>query len=106
MEEKKCYLYGAEIAIAIEDEGVDWERIAARMFDDLMITVRESCLEREGKIIGYDVAHEQGKVEIKVMSGSEETIKEITCLFEKMLGITPHYHKFNISPPHHSEDKN
>lgn len=102
MEEKKNYMYGAEISLGMstEEGGEVWESIVASMIGDTMIKISQYCLEKYGKIIGYDIEYMKGEVSVRVMSGSKEIVEDISDSLEDIIGIQTHYRKFEIYTPH------
>lgn len=100
MEEKKNYMYGAELAISIGD-GVDsiWGVLTAKIFDEMMNAVKSMRLEVHEKIIAYDVDCEYGDVTIRIVSGREELTREVAEGLKEKIGVEPRYHELEMHPP-------
>lgn len=105
MEEKKCYMYGAEIKLVIGGAEEGWGRIAGNAYEDLMERLKVYADECLDKILCYEVDNDYNEVTIRMISGSEDIVNYVARTIEEQIGAKAKRYKLQIRPPLPSENK-
>lgn len=107
MEEKKHYMYGAEIKLEIEicDAEYGWAWMASRAYDDLMKSVEEYVMDHYGKILCHEIEWMRNEVTIRMLSGREDIINDVAGIVEEQVGVKGKIYKFQIRSPLPSKNK-
>lgn len=107
MEEKKCYLYGAEIKLEMEisDAEYGWAWMASRAYDNLMKSVEEYVIDYYGKILCHGIERIRNEITIRMLSGREDIINDVAGIVEEQVGVKGKIYKFQIRSPLPSENK-
>lgn len=105
MEEKKRYMYGAEIKLVIGEEEDGWGWIMSRMCDDLIESVQQYVMGYYDKILGYEVERMFNEITIRMLSGREDIINDVAGVVEEQVGAKGKIYKLQIRSPLPSENK-